>query len=74
MARREKQLIACHPAHRFRMPSPQRGTPHVHRTGVGNIAARDALSGAAQPEIRIFELRFEGLLQQAYLAKNFGAV
>src|ERR1035437_6381977 len=45
---RAEDLIACHAAHRFLMPAAERGASEFDRPGVGNIAASNALGGAAQ--------------------------
>src|ERR1035437_8142060 len=71
---REQDLIACHAAHRFRMPAAERGAPEVDRPGVGNVASGNASGGAAQPEIDVLQIGFEGFLEQADLAENLGAV
>src|ERR1017187_8224827 len=74
VTRREKELIAGRAAHRFRMPEAERGAPHVDRHSLGNVAAADALGGAAQAEIHILQVGFEGFLKQSHLPENFRAV
>src|ERR1700761_682560 len=66
-------LVARDSPHRIGMPLAQRGAAFVPRDGRGFVYASEAESRAAQPEIHIFEIRFEALFEQPHALEYFSA-
>jgi hypothetical protein len=70
----QEELIAGNAAHGFRMPAAQGGTPSVDCPGIGDVAPDYMLERATQAKIGVFEIGFEGFLEQSNAAENFSAV
>ncbi len=69
----EEDLIARGAARGFRMPASQSGASRVPGDGLRHVLPRTTGQSAAQPEIHIFQIRFETLVEQPNFVEQCGA-
>src|SRR6185503_9755239 len=69
----EQKLIARHQAHDARVPAAQRGAAVMPRDRARNVDSGVTFAHAAQPQIDIFQIGFERLIEAIELLEHVTA-